>query len=453
MRISIVGTGYVGLVSGACLADVGHEVICVDMDPAKVDMINSGRPTIHELGLAEILARTVGKTLRATADLDRAVRDTDVTFIAVGTPARDGRIDLGYVRAAAAEIGRALKVKPGYHTVVVKSTVIPGTTDHVVRQAVEDASGRAAGAGFGLGMNPEFLTEGRAVEDFSKPDRIVIGGFDERSRQVVGGIYERFDGAPRIFTNNTTAEFIKYASNAALATAISFANEISRLCRSVGDVDVVDVMKGVHESIYFTTRLPGHGPVVAPITSFLEAGCGFGGSCLPKDVTALVGQGRDLGLDLPLLSAVLAVNRGQPDEMLRLVDAHIPDLRDVSVTVLGIAFKPDTDDVRESPAFPLIERLKARGARVTAYDPVARPAGHDALQGVTLAGSLEDAVASADAVLLVTRWAEFGRLADVLAQSGRQPLVVDGRRMLDGSRFARYEGIGRSMLAGGRDAG
>jgi UDPglucose 6-dehydrogenase len=233
MRISIVGTGYVGLVSGACLADVGHDVTCVDMDPAKVDMINSGRPTIHELGLAEILERTVGKTLRATADLDRAVRDTEVTFIAVGTPARDGRIDLGYVRAAADEIGRALKGKPGYHTVVVKSTVIPGTTDHVVRQAVEDASGRTVGAGFGLGMNPEFLTEGRAVEDFSKPDRIVIGGFDERSCQVVGGIYDCFEGAPRIFTNNTTAELIKYASNAALATAISFANEISRLCRYV----------------------------------------------------------------------------------------------------------------------------------------------------------------------------------------------------------------------------
>lgn len=444
MRICIIGSGYVGLVSGACLADVGHDVVCVDLDPAKVEMINSGRPPIHERGLPELLARTAGSRLTATSDLEGAVAGSDVTFIAVGTPARDGRIDLEYVRTAARQIGNALRRRNGYHVVVVKSTVVPGTTDGVVREAIEESSGLRAGEDFGLGMNPEFLTEGRAVEDFSQPDRIVIGGIDERTRKVIGQVYAGFEGVPRIFTNNTTAEFIKYASNALLATMISFSNELSRLASAVGNVDIVDVMHGVHKSAYLTTRIPGQPPVTASISSFLEAGCGFGGSCLPKDVTALVGQGRDLGVKMPLLEAVLEINRTQPEEMLALISRHYPQLRDVPVAVLGIAFKPDTDDVRESPAFPLIRRLIGAGARVTAYDPVARPVGHEALQGVRLASSLAEAVADAEIVVLVTRWEEFGGLASVLAALGREPLVVDGRRVLDPHAFRRYEGIGRS---------
>lgn len=444
MRLAIVGTGYVGLVSGACLADVGHDVTCVDVDPDKVEMINRGRPTIHEPGLLELLATNVGSRLRATTDLGQAVRNSEITFIAVGTPARNGRIDLAYVEAAASEIGCILADMPGFHTVVVKSTVIPGTTDGVVRSAVERASGRRAGSDFGLGMNPEFLTEGSAVRDFANPDRIVIGGIDERSQRKIAGLYASFE-APKILCNNTTAEFIKYGSNAVLATAISFANELSRLCRAVGNVDVADVMRGVHASSYLTAPQAGGEPVVAGLASFFEAGCGFGGSCLPKDVTALVGQGQDLGVALPLLSAVLDVNRGQPDEMLRLLEAHLPRLQGIEVAVLGIAFKPDTDDVRESPAFPVIDRLRDLGANVVAYDPVARPVGHPGLRDVRLAESLEDAVGSAEAVLLVTRWPEFGDLADVLDRLGRAPLVVDGRRVLDPARFTRYEGIGRSL--------
>ncbi|MCS6947585.1 MAG: UDP-glucose/GDP-mannose dehydrogenase family protein [Steroidobacteraceae bacterium] len=449
MQVAIVGAGYVGLVSGACLADGDHDVVCVDVDRSKVEAINAGRPTIYEPGLPELLARTAGRSLRATVDLDSAVRECEIVLIAVGTPARDGKIDISFVRDAARRIGAALAHSRSYVTVVVKSTVIPGTTDGIVRQELESASGRQAGAGFGLGMNPEFLTEGRAVEDFTNPDRIVIGGRDARTHDALLRLYSRFEHVPKMLTNNTTAEFIKYASNAALATAISFANEISRLCRAVGDADVVDVMRGVHASLYFTTRLPDREPVVAGIASFFEAGCGFGGSCLPKDVTALIGQGRELGLELPLLSAVLAVNQTQSEELLQLVRRHFPDLRGVRTTVLGIAFKPDTDDVRESPAFPVIDRLRAAGAAIVAYDPVARPAGHPALQGVSLAGSLEEAVGDAQVVVLVTRWREFERLADVLDRLGKQPLVVDGRRVLDPARFQRYEGIGRAASAAG----
>jgi len=449
MRISIVGTGYVGLVSGVCLADCGHDVTCVDLDQAKVGMINAAQPTIHERGLAELLARNAGRRLRATTDLAQAIGESEVTFIAVGTPAAEGRIDLSYVLEAARGIGVALRDKREYHAVVVKSTVVPGTTDGPVRERLETASGLRAGRDFGLGMNPEFLTEGRAVEDFSSPDRIVLGGIDARTREVLGRVYAGFADVTTIRTNNTTAEFIKYASNAVLATMISFSNEIARLCASVGDVDVVDVMRGVHESAYFTTRAAGQPPVKAGITSFLEAGCGFGGSCLPKDVTALVGHGREHGLGMPLLASVLEVNRGQPDEVVRLITRHYPDLGRVRVTVLGLAFKPDTDDVRESPAFPLVRRLVAEGAAVTAYDPVARPEGHEALVGVRLAKSLPEALAQAEIVVLVTRWDEFRDLRTVLDSLGLEPLVVDGRRILDAGEFRTYEGIGRSF-AGSR---
>ncbi len=446
MNLSIVGTGYVGLVTGVCLAERGHNVTCIDVDRNKVDMINAGKAPIHETGLPEMLVKNIGRRLTATTDLARAVHDSEVTFIAVGTPATDGRIDLRFVEAAAAEVGQALRDKRSYHALVVKSTVIPGTTDGAVRRSAERASGKKAGEDFGLGMNPEFLTEGRAIEDFSHPDRIVLGGIDERTHDLLSALYASFSGVPRLFTNNATAEMIKYASNSLLATMISFSNEIGRLCTAVGDVDVVDVMRGVHQSLYLTTRQPGREPVTASIASFLEAGCGFGGSCLPKDVTALAAQGDQLGVPTPMLRATLDVNAGQPDELVALLGRHFPSLANVPVTVLGLAFKPDTDDLRESPAFPVIRRLKAAGAVLTAFDPIARPHDHPDLQGVRLASSLEAALQGAQAVVLVTRWAEFNRLPQLLA--GAKVLVVDGRRVLDRNAFDAYEGIGWRRTSG-----
>lgn len=449
MKISIVGTGYVGLVSGACLADRGHEVTCVDVDASKVDSINAGRAPIHEPGLPELLAANVGGRLRATRDLGAAVRGSEMTMIAVGTPAVGGRISLEFVERAAADIGAALKDKRDWHAVVVKSTVIPGTTDGAVRRAVESASGKAAGAGFGLGMNPEFLTEGTAVRDFMQPDRLVLGGIDGRTQDALAALYAAFDpDVPRIRCNNATAEMIKYASNSVLATLISFSNEVARLCDAVGNVDVADVMRGVHASAYLTTRRDGMAPVRAGIASFLEAGCGFGGSCLPKDVTALTAQGRELGLDMPLLRSVLDINRTQPDELVKLAYRHFPDLRGRKVAVLGLAFKPDTDDVRESPAFPVLRRFRDAGAVLTAYDPVACPRDHEALRGVRLAESLADAVSGAEIVVLVTRWKEFDVLPELIRQNAGTALVIDGRRVLPPDAFAAYEGIGRSRIGG-----
>ena len=282
MRISVIGTGYVGLVTGVCLAEVGHDVTCVDVDPVKVQTIRSGKTPIFEEGLEPMLQRHLGKRLWVTETLRDAVLESEVTFIAVGTPFDGKEIDLTYIRQAAREIGRALADKPSYHLVIVKSTVIPGTTDNVVAPIVAEESGKVAGRDFGVGMNPEFLTEGVAVQDFMDPDRIVLGGADEKAIETMAAIYAPFKDAPTVRTNNKTAELIKYASNATLATMISFSNEIANLATRLGGIDAAEVMKAVHLARYFTTTLKDGQRVTAPIASFLYAGGGFGGSCLPK---------------------------------------------------------------------------------------------------------------------------------------------------------------------------
>ena len=251
MRVSIIGSGYVGLVTGAGLAEKGHHVTCVDLDPAKVGQIARGVAPFYEPGLEDLLRRNRSR-LEATTDLPRAVRESDVSLIAVGTPFANGQIDLGAVRTAARQIGAALRDKPAYHVVVLKSTVVPGTTEQVVLPLLQEASGRKAGAGFGLATNPEFLTEGEAVRDFLCPDRLIFGALDEPSLAALEHLYAAFDGVERVRTNLRTAEMIKYAANCLLATAISFSNEIANLCAALGDVDVTDVMRGVHASKYLT---------------------------------------------------------------------------------------------------------------------------------------------------------------------------------------------------------
>jgi UDPglucose 6-dehydrogenase len=440
MKIAVIGTGYVGLVSGACLADKGHEVVCVDLNEQRVLALNQARPPIHEEGLEALLQRHVPQRLRATTDLRAAVLDSDVTMIAVGTPFGGKEIDLGAVLTAARQVGQALRDKPGYHLVVVKSTVVPGTTDGKVRPVLEAASGRPVGDRLGLAMNPEFLSEGQAVRDFLFPDRIVLGGVDERSIAALAEVYAPFDAAvPRLRTNAATAEMIKYASNALLATLISFSNELANLGATVGGIDTVEVMRGVHLSQYFRER---NAEGLPPITSFLQAGCGFGGSCLPKDVAALVAQGQGLGQPMPLLESVLRINRTQPDKLVGLLHRHWPSLRGVSVAVLGLAFKPGTDDIRESPAFAVMRLLLAEGAVVKAHDPVANREAARAFADADLSycDSVDAALADAQAAVVVTPWPEFRDLPDKLR--GRPLLFVDGRRTYDKTLFARYEGIG-----------
>jgi len=444
MRISVIGTGYVGIVSGACFAETGHHCICVDVDAAKVARINAGQAPIHENGLDDILRRHVGTRLTATTDLKRAVHESEITFIAVGTPFDGQHIDLTYIREAARQIGAALKDKAGYHVVVVKSTVVPGTTDEVVQAELEKASGKKAGVDFGVGMNPEFLTEGTAVDDFMRPDRIVLGGIDERTIAVQREVYAAFASTPTLATNNKTAEMIKYTSNSVLAALISFSNEIGNLCSALGGVDVADVMRGVHLARYFSTPLPDGQRVQAGISSFLWAGCGYGGSCLPKDTKALSAHGAAHGLAMPLLDAVIATNLAQPERMLALLGKHFPTLKGVRVSLLGLAFKEDTDDMRESPAIPLARLLVERGAIVSGYDPIAQETARAALPApVRLVTTLADAVQGADALLLVTRWAEFKTALPVLLSAiSKPPLLVDGRRIIEPASVPRYEGIG-----------
>lgn len=442
MRVSVIGTGYVGLVSGVCLAEVGHQVTCVDVDEAKVARILRGEPPIHEEGLAALLQKHLARGFTATRDLAQAVRDSEITLIAVGTPFDGARIDLTYVKQVARQIGEALRTKDAYHLVVVKSTVVPGTTDSVVLPILEEASGKRAGQAFGVGMNPEFLTEGQAVKDFMDPDRLVLGAMDERGLQALDALYTGFPGVPRLRTNPRTAEMIKYASNAMLAAAISFSNELGNLCATLGGVDAVDVMEGLHASAYLTSRTPA-GPVRAQLASFYFAGCGFGGSCLPKDVKALAAHGASVGAPMRMLEATIEVNKEQPRQVLRLLDKQLPTLKGARVGVLGLAFKPDTDDIRESPAFPIVRLLLERGAVVKAYDPVATPEARKVLgDSVQYAASLREALEGVDALVLVTRWKEFEAVPALLAKMASPPLLVDGRRQLDKRTVSRYAGIG-----------
>ncbi|EHQ34925.1 UDP-glucose dehydrogenase family protein [Methanoplanus limicola] len=422
MKISIIGSGYVGVVTGACLSEFGHEIIFVDIDQKKIDLLNKGIPPIYELGLADILEKNK-HLISATDDYNSAIGATDLTFISVGTPcAENGTIDTVYVRSAAENIGSALKNtgKKDIHTIIVKSTVFPGTTESVVLDALERMSGKTAGEGFYLGCNPEFLKEGVAIEDFMNPDRIVIGSYDDGAGRVLSELYASFD-CPKVITGIKTAEMIKYTSNAFLATKISFANEIGNICKKAG-IDTEEVFKGV-----------GLDARINP--SFFRSGIGFGGSCFPKDVRALLSGAAESGVDTAILKAVLDVNEAQPLVMIDLLNKHIPDLKGRKVGLLGLAFKPDTDDIRESRAIPVISALTDMGAEVVGYDPLASENMSVLFPDVVYAKEISEVMAC-DAVLITTEWPEF----ENLDYSGK--LVIDGRRVRRAAETAEiYEGV------------
>ena len=444
MKISVIGTGYVGLVSGVCLAEKGHQVVCVDIDREKVDQINQAIPPIYERGLEELLTKNIGLNLKATTDLRQAILETELSLIAVGTPFDGSAIDLKYIEEVSRQIGQVLRDKPAYHVVIVKSTVVPGTTDEVVRPILEVTSGKKAGPDFGVGMNPEFLREGEAVQDFMAPDRIVLGGIDDKTIQVLEELYGVFEGVDKIRTTPKTAEMIKYAANSLLATMISFSNEIGNLCAALGGIDVVEVMKGVHLDKRLSPILPDGDRIVPVFTTYLEAGCGFGGSCFPKDVKALIAHGKKAGRPMQLLDAVIQVNEQQPQQVLAILKKYFPSLKGIHIAVLGLAFKPDTDDIRESPAIPVVQELLAQEANIKAYDPVAK---HEAQKlfgnhHIVYCDDLAETLENTQAVILLTRWSHFKQLPELLKPLQPQPIFIDGRRMLDKHHIARYDGIG-----------
>ena len=435
MKVVIVGSGYVGLVTGACLSDTGANVVCVDVDASKIERLQRGEMPIYEPGLEALVRRNLVKArLRFTTDLADALVEADVAFIAVGTPpGDDGSADLSQVLGVASSIGRVLAAHPtDYLVVVTKSTVPVGTAAKVVehlRSSVEGA--RLAGvepSSFDVASNPEFLKEGAAIEDFARPDRIVIGVETERAQAVLERLYRPFllNARPVMFMDIASAEITKYAANAMLATRISFMNTIAALCDAVG-ADVSLVRRGI-----------GSDPRIGE--SFLYAGPGYGGSCFPKDVRALHATAESLGVDFGILREVEAANERQksvPVAKLRALIGRVDgSLAGVSVALWGLAFKPNTDDIRDSPALTVITELLEARADVRLYDPVAAlpPGMFDA---VTVCGEPYEATTGADALVLLTEWPEF-RNVDPLLLAMRRPLIVDARNVLDAETLTAH---------------
>lgn len=453
MKIVIIGTGYVGLVTGVSFAVNNHLVICVGRNNEKIKRINQGYSPFFEPGLDELLAKLIkNKLLKATNELEGSIKESDVTVIAVGTPTVGNNIDLSQINQAAMQIGGALKKVRKYHVVVIKSTVIPGTSENVVKQIIEKYSGKKAGKDFGLCMNPEFLREGNALEDALNPDRIVIGQIDARSGKEFAKIYASHKNTPIIFTNLKTAEMTKYASNALFATLISFSNEIARISEAAGSIDVLDVWKGVHldrrlSPVYGETRIkPG-------ILNYILSGCGYGGSCFPKDTKALAHFIDELGIDAEVIKSVIAVNATQPLRLVALLKNAIGEnLKGKKIAILGLAFKPNTDDSRESPAFAVIKSLLSVGAEITCHDPaVYKEKAPEILFDlpIILAKTIEEAIVDADGVILVTAWKEYANLTPgFFKKHMRHPIIIDGRRIFAKKTFIKagitYRGIGLS---------
>ena len=438
MHIAMIGTGYVGLVSGACFADFGHQVRCVDKDKAKIDGLNAGRMPIWEPGLdALVKANAERGRLSFTTDLAEAVKGAQAVFIAVGTPARrgDGHADLSFVFEAVRELAR--HVEPGT-VVVTKSTVPVGTGDEIERILAEEGV-----EGVFVASNPEFLREGAAIADFKHPDRIVVGAAAEEARELMKEIYRPLflNRAPILFTERRTAELIKYAANAFLAVKISFINEIADLCEAV-DADVQDVARGI-----------GLDNRIGP--KFLHAGPGYGGSCFPKDTVALLQTAQKAGVQQRIVATTVAVNDDRKAAMAARVERALGgSLAGKRVAVLGLAFKPNTDDMREAPSLALIAGLQAKGAEVAAYDPVAREQAEKLLKGVEFAPDAESAARGADALVIVTEWDEFRALdLAAVAAAMRGTALVDLRNVYEKVEAERagliYSGVGRGVPPGG----
>lgn len=411
MKITVIGAGYVGLVTATCLSELGHIVHVINRDPHKTASINAGSPPIYEKGLDTLLKKNIGKTLFATTDY-RNIRDSNLVFICVGTPhQQDGSADLSMVRAASRSIGENLAKTEHSPIIVVKSTVPPGTTEGIVRPIVLKYAGKSD---ISFAMNPEFLREGRAVEDFFHPDRIVIGCSDNSIFTHVASVYRNID-APILVTSIDAAEMIKLVSNAFLATKISFSNEIGNICKRDG-IDVYEVMKGVG----MDERISPH---------FLNAGVGFGGSCFPKDVAALIYFAESHGEDPIILKSVMKVNEIQANRMLFILKKRVGELKGKRIAVLGLAFKDDTDDVRDSRAIPVISQLLQEGAIVVAFDPVANITMEKIFPNICYCGTAEEALTDADACLVMTEWPDFSRLGNEFERM-KSKIVIEGRRIL-----------------------
>lgn len=452
MKIAVVGTGYVGLVTGTSLAMLEHEVFCIGRDKEKINAINKGKALFYEPGLENILKKLTKKNLLiATDNLSESVQNAQAVIIAVGTPTVENKIDLSAIKKVTEQIGSALKNVKRYQVVVVKSTVVPGTTEKVILPILEKYSEKKIGE-FGLCMNPEFLREGNAVEDALRPDRIVIGQYDVKSGKTLAALYSKIK-SPIVFTNLQTAELVKYTANSLLATLISFSNEIARIAEGIQGIDVSDVWRGVHLD-FRLSPIVGNRRIHPGILHYILSGCGYGGSCFPKDTKALAHFVNTLGIESPILRGVISTNNSQPQRMIGLLTSCMEHIAGKRIAVLGLSFKPNTDDLRDSPALTLIELLKKDGATVICHDPMAYketvPLELKGL-GVVLAETVQEALHDADACMLVTAWDVYKKLTpSIFKDNMKTPFLIDGRRIYNKKTFVTagilYKGIGLSSI-------
>jgi UDPglucose 6-dehydrogenase len=434
-NIAVIGMGYVGLTTALALGEHGYYVHCTSTTQSKVDALNRGVSPFWEEGIEELVIKNINEqTLCATTDNVDAIKNSDITIICVGTPSLpDGSADLSAVKDVSVDVGNALKEKTDYHVVVTKSTIVPGTTEEIIKPIIERVSGKTAGIDFGLCMNPEFLRQGSAVYDSLNPDRIVIGQIDKKSGDVLEKIYDAYD-AEKIRCEIKAAELIKYASNSLLATKISFANEFSRICEKF-NIDVYDVMKGV-----------GLDFRINPM--FLNAGCGFGGSCFPKDVNAIVALAKQIEVETPILDAVLYTNELQPMHLVNIIKEKIDGLTGKTAAFLGLSFKPNTDDTRSTRALPIVEALSNEGVTIKAYDPKATPK-FKLLTGLPIQymDSWVEALRYSDFVVIQSDWQEFKTISPSdFKELMTTPIVFDGRRTFNPETLINnginYYGIG-----------
>ena len=437
-QISIIGLGYVGLCTAIGFAHKGYTVIGIEKDLEKIVSINEGKPPFYEPRLEILLKNVIKKGyFSAFSNVETAIKKTNVTFVTVGTPSNtDGSINLKQIKKSAIDIGKALKKKDDYHLMVVKSTVVPGTTENIFKPLLEEYSSKTCGSDFGLCMNPEFLREGSAVYDAQNPDRIVIGEYDKKSGDMLQTLYQGlFEKEPPIIrTNLPTAELIKYANNAFLATKISYINCISNICEKIIGADVSVIAAGIG----LDQRINPH---------FLNAGLGYGGSCFPKDVKAIIAFSTKLGYRPILLESTHIVNEEQAKNAVEKAKKNLKELKGKAIAILGLAFKPDTDDMREARSIPIINQLLREGAKITAYDPVAIPTAKSIFGNkINYATSAINCLRDSDCCILVTEWNEFKQLKpDDFKQHMRQPILIDGRRIYNPTEYRKklkFEAIG-----------
>ena len=443
MKISIIGIGYVGLVTGICFCEYGHKVICIEKNQKKISDLNKKKEIIFEPGLKNLLNKHLNKNFTVSNNKKNAILNTDISFIAVGTPFKNGKFNTSYLKSVSKDVGLSLKYKKKYHVIVVKSTVLPGTTDTLIKKYIEKYSGKKSGKDFGLSMNPEFLREGEAINDFLKSDRIIIGSDNKKTQLIVKKVYRKFKNVPILTTNNKTAELIKYTSNSLLANLISFSNEISNIGDKIGDINFDQVLKGVSLDRRITTKI-NKKLVIPGLVSYLEPGCGFGGSCFPKDVKSLSYLASKLKSDNSILKSILRTNEKQIDKLYRIILKNISSSKK-NILILGLAFKPDTDDIRESPSVKLIKKLlRNNKTLIEVYDPVALKNTKKIFKNrLRYSNNLRKSVNNNDVIIVMTKWKILKNLNKIL-QKNSNPLIIDPRRFLNAKKYKKYLAFGIS---------